>query len=577
MRWLRSERYGFALDLLIFLALGISGEVIANSWWAAACTLILVAGLRAVRDPLRNWMTQVAFLALIGLGVAMTRGWLGEKYPALWVSLQWTPPLMVLGHALPSSVRSVGFRLALQFIALALACLAQPELSTGLLLLIWFFSLPLCLMVLFLESKGQHLGFGRLYAIWFRMVGILIIMAALIFPFLPRFDTSQYYSRTTGYSESVSADSSQGENAKAITDWWLVGDAGLEQMRLLRARVLDQWVGDTLQAGGLKQGAGSIVEGSEIALSLVAARARTTQTLPMPYGWAPVGHLPSPNSEYSAQRFSKTFTLVPKDLASPPPAPQDLFVPLMLRSDRILRLSKTLSTPQAVSQFFRTGDFTPSLSTPSKSVEEFLFRDRKGHCQYFALSSLVLLRLAGIPTRMISGYRVSRPPFAGVLSIRSADAHAWLEVWNDQKQSWYPFDPTPIQSMNLGWWGKFSLYVTDLSDTAYALWSKYVVGFDQQQWIQNLIREKSAIQKTSFGVFLSFAAAFLLVLLYRSRARRSPYASWIRKYEKKVRVQGEGSWSRRWMCTYQRLRFGRKRSPQLERYQNLRLKGLLKS
>ena len=62
----------------------------------------------------------------------------------------------------------------------------------------------------------------------------------------------------------------------------------------------------------------------------------------------------------------------------------------------------------------------------------------------------VLLRLAGVPTRLVAGFRLTHGTVGGVLTVRSGDAHAWLEFW-DPARGWMPLDPTPRLTMPAGW------------------------------------------------------------------------------------------------------------------------------
>jgi transglutaminase-like putative cysteine protease len=75
-------------------------------------------------------------------------------------------------------------------------------------------------------------------------------------------------------------------------------------------------------------------------------------------------------------------------------------------------------------------------------VDTFLFETRRGFCEHYAASFTVLMRLAGIPTRIVLGYQGGEyNPLAEHWVIRQSDAHAWTEVWLDE-QGWVRIDPT---------------------------------------------------------------------------------------------------------------------------------------
>src|SRR6185295_16804759 len=71
------------------------------------------------------------------------------------------------------------------------------------------------------------------------------------------------------------------------------------------------------------------------------------------------------------------------------------------------------------------------------------FEKRQGWCQYFASAGALLLRLEGVPTRFVSGFRLRSGLLrGGHYVVREADAHAWIEVWLPGN-GWVEADPTP--------------------------------------------------------------------------------------------------------------------------------------
>lgn len=81
--------------------------------------------------------------------------------------------------------------------------------------------------------------------------------------------------------------------------------------------------------------------------------------------------------------------------------------------------------------------------TAGDAVDYFLFEERRGYCEQFASSMVVLLRAVGIPARYVTGYTPGKVhPFTGLLEIRNSDAHAWVEVFFPGT-GWVEFEPTP--------------------------------------------------------------------------------------------------------------------------------------
>jgi hypothetical protein len=75
-------------------------------------------------------------------------------------------------------------------------------------------------------------------------------------------------------------------------------------------------------------------------------------------------------------------------------------------------------------------------------LTRFLLRTRTGHCEYFATAAVLLLRSIGIPARYAVGYAVHEGEGENYV-VRQRDAHAWCLVWDDRRQMWRDFDPTP--------------------------------------------------------------------------------------------------------------------------------------
>ena len=107
-------------------------------------------------------------------------------------------------------------------------------------------------------------------------------------------------------------------------------------------------------------------------------------------------------------------------------------------------------------RFFQTEGFRYSISPgPYKANDrdEFLFRRRLGFCEHYAASFATLMRLAGIPARVVVGYLGGEyNEFGRFFLIRQSDAHAWCEVWLPEK-GWQRVDPTSAvapERVNLG-------------------------------------------------------------------------------------------------------------------------------
>jgi len=109
--------------------------------------------------------------------------------------------------------------------------------------------------------------------------------------------------------------------------------------------------------------------------------------------------------------------------------------------------SEPRATVNSALQFFRTQGFRYSLSPGEynkNDLEEFLFHRRTGFCEHYAASFATLMRLAGIPTRVVVGYLGGEyNDLGGFFLVRQADTHAWCEVWIPEN-GWTRIDPTSV-------------------------------------------------------------------------------------------------------------------------------------
>lgn len=96
-------------------------------------------------------------------------------------------------------------------------------------------------------------------------------------------------------------------------------------------------------------------------------------------------------------------------------------------------------------RYFNQQQFFYTLQPPllgSDSVDDFLFNSRRGFCEHYASSFVFLMRAAGVPARVVTGYMGGElNPVGGYLIVRQSDAHAWAEVWLGDA-GWQRVDPT---------------------------------------------------------------------------------------------------------------------------------------
>jgi hypothetical protein len=77
-------------------------------------------------------------------------------------------------------------------------------------------------------------------------------------------------------------------------------------------------------------------------------------------------------------------------------------------------------------------------------VDTTLFDSKKGFCGHFASAYAMMMRAAGVPARIVTGYLGGEwNPVGGYYIVRQSDAHAWTEVWLEQS-GWTRIDPTAV-------------------------------------------------------------------------------------------------------------------------------------
>ncbi len=223
-----------------------------------------------------------------------------------------------------------------------------------------------------------------------------------------------------------------------------------------------------------------------------------------------------------------------------PPSPADLGLPRGQnpRLKALAAIWAALPTPaqrlEAARHWFGSQNFsysvTPGTLPRQAPLDAFLFERRQGFCGHYASSFTALMRAAGVPARVVSGYRGGRWVQAiggnGYLDLRQADAHAWSEVWLPD-EGWRLVDPSlwiasggpglgkarsgAMEWLQQQWWG------LDIS------WTRLWLGYDrqsQQALLQRLLGDQQqwlgALVLMAVGLCLAAALALLSWLQRRS-------------------------------------------------------------
>jgi transglutaminase-like putative cysteine protease len=239
------------------------------------------------------------------------------------------------------------------------------------------------------------------------------------------------------------------------------------------------------------------------------------------------------------------------------------------------RSANDRATVEAVLALFRDQPYYYTLVPPElgrDSVDEFLFDTRRGFCEHFAGSFVFLMRAAGVPARVVTGYQGGvLNPIGNYLIVRQSEAHAWAEVWLGE-EGWVRVDPTAAVSplrIEAGIAGAVpagdplpllvrtdSVWLRQLRftwDAASNGWNQWVLGYNPERQLRMF--QRAGIHKPNWQnlVIALTAATGLAVLVLaaivlrrlRARVRDPVVTAWLlfsRKLEARglPRAGGEG-------------------------------------
>lgn len=141
----------------------------------------------------------------------------------------------------------------------------------------------------------------------------------------------------------------------------------------------------------------------------------------------------------------------------PAPSPSSLKLPEALAAElapfarQIVGSATTArARAEAIEQFFRDGfeySLQVDLSGEGSPLAVLIRERRAAYCSYFASAMAALLRVQGVPARVVGGFvPAERNPFTGDWTVRERDAHAWVEAYLAEEGRFVAFDPTPWRS-----------------------------------------------------------------------------------------------------------------------------------
>lgn len=184
---------------------------------------------------------------------------------------------------------------------------------------------------------------------------------------------------------------------------------------------------------------------------------------------------------------------------------------------RLAVRNNPMATVRSILSFLKGGNYRYSLTDlprTSQPLEDFLFRYRYGNCEYFASAMAVMLRMSGIPSRLIGGYRGGYYNEMGkYYMVPEKNAHVWVEAYIDN-EGWIRVDPTPLDSSRFGSGLKKNLLFTMrlFFDSLNYAWNASVINYDLERQLSFLASVSAGIRKPRlrFGLDKREAVKYLI-------------------------------------------------------------------
>ena len=209
---------------------------------------------------------------------------------------------------------------------------------------------------------------------------------------------------------------------------------------------------------------------------------------------------------------------------------------------------------------FHDGGFRYTLAPAPlgrNAMDDFLFDTREGFCEHYSSAFTVLMRAAGIPARVVTGYQGGYwNKLGNYLLVRNSDAHAWSEVWLAGR-GWVRVDPTAAvrpDRVSLGaaaaaggqlpWYqGEWLQGLRNHWDIVNRWWDQGVVGFDalRQRGLLTPFGIRDADTST-LGIALAIGSVLCIGVgmawALRRRQRIDPLQAALRELERKLSRAG---------------------------------------
>jgi len=229
-----------------------------------------------------------------------------------------------------------------------------------------------------------------------------------------------------------------------------------------------------------------------------------------------------------------------------------------------------LQRAQAILDIIREQDFyytlTPPLLSGNKAgigLDEFFYQSKKGFCVHYASVFAFLMRASGIPARLVTGYLGGEyNEQSGHLSIYQYDAHAWAEIWTEDK-GWVRIDPTAAVNperverglsqtlqqdaffnndflnlhryKHLAWINEFRMQLDALDYQ----WTRLVLGYSSKKQFDLLNQWLGHIRAWKVGAIIGISLILTMLIMWLvnlNKSRKKPVERWLAQYQQVLNI-----------------------------------------
>jgi len=169
---------------------------------------------------------------------------------------------------------------------------------------------------------------------------------------------------------------------------------------------------------------------------------------------------------------------------------------------------------QAVVGFLNSGGYRYSLENlpiTKTPIEDFLFKYKYGNCEYFASACAVMLRIAGIPSRLVGGYKGGYYNDVGkYYLVPQKNAHIWIEAYLKNK-GWIRVDPTPggIEAFSSPTKADIIFRLGILFDTINYYWLAFVINYNFEKQMNMIHALKTSFHKPKIRFIINNKASIV--------------------------------------------------------------------